>query len=476
MRYATGVLLSVMLLLLLYGSVQAQRFPSIPTIPAADSLFQRGLNLYRAGNYREAARLFDQAAHAFPLHRHTTAALIMEGKALLGTGDYAGAACSFQELINRFPESRYATEAQRLLRIAEEYERRARELPLKLTRVGILLPLHPADIPFTQALFNGIYLATERYNAQAPNRPVQLIFRDSGQTPEQSKTAAQMLINQGAQIIIGPLYSEKALVAAEAAEAARIPLLVPLATQETLTRGKRYTFQVNPPLSIHARTMAQVAYRDFGVKQLAILADSGTVGASMASWFEETYSRLGGRVYFRKLLTAPHQWFALSSVVSSDSIRTAGTLYLPITGPQAPTIINGLLHSLVRMLVTPHILGSPSWHNLPDKKRLSQFSTAYTYPSWVDRTRTAVRQFQERYRKRYARQPDRRGLTYIGYDVATFLYRVLEPLPLTGELTSAIRSSAPYEGLALRIDFQQTPVNHGLFVLGYREGRIVRIR
>ena len=473
MRYTPGVLLSSLLLWLIALPVHAQRFPAIPTIPAADSLFQEALVAYQAKNYDLAAHLFDQVAHAFPLHRHTTAALIMGGKALLGKGDYEQAARFFEELINRFPESRYATEARRLLRIAREYARRARELPLRLTRVGILLPLHAADIPFTQALFNGIYLATEQYNAGAPNRPVQLIFRDSGQTPEQSKEQARHLIEQGVQVVIGPLYSEKALRAAEVAEAEHKPFLVPLATQEALARGKHYVFQVNPPLSMHARTMAEAAYKDFGIERLAILADSGTVGATMASWFEETYTRYGGEVYFHTLLTEPRQWFALSNVVSADSIRQAGTLYVPITGPEAPTLINGLIHSLVRMLVTPQILGSPSWHNLSNKRRLSQFSTTYTYPSWVDRTRTTVQRFQTLYQEHYARKPDRRGLAYIGYDVATFLYRVLDSLAPSDDLASALRRSPRYEGLALHIDFRNTSVNHGLFILGYREGNLV---
>ncbi|MEL7363002.1 MAG: outer membrane protein assembly factor BamD, partial [Bacteroidota bacterium] len=186
-----------------------------PTSAPAEASFERGLVRYEAGDYGAAATWFLQAATDYGYNAKTTAAYLMAGKAHYASGDFPAALGVFTTFVSQFPRSRYASEAQRLLEASVRGNRTEPSGPFHL---GIMLPVGERDRNFSQALFNGIRLAVDEFNAANPATPVRMVFRDSQGTGDGARVALGLLASQNAGAVIGPLYSAEALDAAEAAE------------------------------------------------------------------------------------------------------------------------------------------------------------------------------------------------------------------------------------------------------------------
>jgi hypothetical protein len=127
------------------------------------------------------------------------------------------------------------------------------------------------------------------------------------------------------------------------------------------------------------------------------------------------------------------------------------------------------------------VLGNSSWHNLTVKKEASRFTTTYANDFHVETKRPEAQRFVRRYRLLTGRTPgqlstpEERRLAYTGYDVARFLLRALAPTDL--RLRPAdLRSASLYEGLGMRIDFEDGNVNQAMFFHRYRNNRIERLR
>ena len=67
--------------------------------------------------------------------------------------------------------------------------------------------------------------------------------------------------------------------------------------------------------------------------------------------------------------------------------------------------------------------------------------------------------------------PDR--LAFAGYDIARMLLDVLGERRSEEALPDLLRRAAPYAGLGHRIDFGRGNANQAMFILGFRDGRLV---
>jgi branched-chain amino acid transport system substrate-binding protein len=110
-------------------------------------------------------------------------------------------------------------------------------------KIGLLLPLGGFDQ--TAAIAKGMKQAAEMalFEANLPN--VQLIVKDDKGSPEGAKAAAEEAIKDGAEIIIGPLFSRSVSGAAAAAGLANIPV-VSLSNDRQVLAANVYAFGFSP--------------------------------------------------------------------------------------------------------------------------------------------------------------------------------------------------------------------------------------
>lgn len=86
-------------------------FKNLWSSDTIDSLFYRGVEVYRKGRYAESLRILENLDRTFPQHSRITASLLMQGKALYKLGEFQRAREAFQELIQFYPQSGYVDDA-----------------------------------------------------------------------------------------------------------------------------------------------------------------------------------------------------------------------------------------------------------------------------------------------------------------------------------------------------------------------------
>lgn len=466
-------------LLMLAGRTPAAAQEAVPRIDDAELVFTQAVQAFDEGDYGMAYRRFRLVSTAYPLNRKTTASIVMAAKAQYREGQVAEAAALLEQFLRQFPTSGYRDEAQRTLALAREQLGGTRPVAQPLA-LGIVLPTSDDDLALTQALFNGIRLAVDEYNRnEGGRRPARMVFRNSNDEPAAARQAVGDVVRQGARAIIGPLYSEEAAAAAEAAEAAGVVLLAPLANDEAVARGRRYVFQANPAIPMRGRIMARFAVQELGVRSFGVAAMRGnSISERMAEGFQIEAKQLGARVDFSCLLGESSAWSQLAAQLGPEALAQVEALYLPLSGTSAPSLIRSALGSLARADVQLRLLGDAEWHDLPIAPQASRFGTVYANDFYVDADDPAVRAFKQHYQDLTGRSLDRlsfteRRLAYTGYDVARFL---LAQMAKGGAVAEAINAAPRYQGLGIRLDFSEGNVNTAMYFHRYDAAGDVLIR
>ena len=449
--------------------------PDVPEIEDAERMFEDALEAFEQGEYAMAGRLFGIVRSAYDLHRKTTAALLMEAKVLYREGRFEEAVERARFLESEFPLSSYIEAARQLREMAEEGLERGIPLPRDL---GILLPLDGSDAPLAQALFTGVRIAVDEHNEQHPDRPVRMIFRNTGVDSARAAGSVEELALLGVQAIIGPLYSSEAIASAGAAERAGVVLVAPLATDESVSNGKRYVFQANPTIVMRGRLMARFAARSLRLDDFGVIAERDRDGISerMAQGFLEEAALERRTVQYDTLLVSQTAWNRLSETLARDTILSASAVYMPIVSGESVARIDAAMRSFESMGLGERIriLGNGDWRFAPNAMRASRYATTYADDFYVARDDSSVQAFAERYRELSDAEPEGR-LAITGYDVARFL------LPLLVDdseeaLADRVRTAPLREGLGTRIDFEGGNVNTAMFWFRYQDGAVRRLR
>ncbi|MDX1419366.1 MAG: penicillin-binding protein activator [Rubricoccaceae bacterium] len=438
-------------------------------VPAAETAFENGLRAYVEGAYAEAERLFLRAAEDFGYNARTTAALVMAGKAAYAEGAFDRAAARLGDFAQRYPGSRYVAEAERVRGLALQGGPDGPAVPP--FDLGIVLPASGDAGYLAQALFNGVRLAVDEYNARGPRRPVRMVFRDTEGTDLGTRAAVDAAVQAGTDAIVGPLFSEEALAAAPAAEAAGVVLVAPLATDGAVSAGRRYVFQTNPTFAMRGRMMANAAAQRLGLDGAGTVAVRGSYGAEMADAFEGEWRRLGRTVVLSERLESDAAWRRLADRLPPERWFGVEGVYLPVSGNDAAENAADALRGLEALGLEGDVqaLGNTEWEGLDaSRPRASRFRTVFDQDFFVDEDAAAG--FVARYRALAGVGVDR--LALMGYDATRFL---LGLLGAPGETTLAeeIRRAPGYQGLAHRFDFGGGQVNRAFFLMGYRDGEAV---
>ena len=479
MRLSTFVLALVVALLVgRPAAAQEGGAAPVPRNEDAELVFDQALEAFEQGDYGMAYRRFRLVVQDYPLHRKTTAAMLMAGKALYRSGEFDQAIDVLGRLIEQYPSSSYLDEARRTRQFARQQLDHTEETR-EVTRLGVLLPPAEGDnTTRTQALFNGVRLAVDELN-EAGGGPVQMIYRSTGSSAAAARRAAEELVRQDVDAIVGPLFSEAAVAAGRVAEEAGVVMMAPLATDPAVSRNRQYVFQANPTIAMRGRQMARFVNSSLvTVDVVGVAAEEGNAASEqMAESFREAWRQGGKQLAFYKLVPGESGWRDLPNQLGSGNIQEVDAIYMPIVGSNATQLIGAALSGLEQVDERVRALGNSAWHDLPFKQQASLFNTTYARVFYVDDGED-VEQFRQRYRALAGNAPRRElveRLAFTGYDVARFLLTTLREQP-GRPLPEALRQRSLYQGIGIRLNFESGNVNEALYYLRYRNGQIRLLR
>ncbi|MEK7265357.1 MAG: penicillin-binding protein activator, partial [Pseudomonadota bacterium] len=156
-------------------------------------------------------------------------------------------------------------------------------------RVGLLLPFSGGS-EAVQKVASSMFDAAQLAAFEAGDDRFLIIPKDTRGTPEGAAAAARSALAEGAEIILGPLFSETVAAAAPVARAANVPLIAFSSDMQSAGEGV-YLLSFPPEIEI-ARVTEFAMLR--GKERFGLIAPANDYGQRVATAFNEVLALRGG--------------------------------------------------------------------------------------------------------------------------------------------------------------------------------------
>ena len=262
-------------------------------------------------------------------------------------------------------------------------------------RVALILPLSAQGNAGVAA--QSMKNAAEMAIAEFKNPDVQLLVKDDGGSPQGAQTAAQQAINEGAQIVLGPLFAQSVSAAAQVVRPRGVPMIAFSTDANVATRGV-YLLSFLPETDV-SRIVEFAVSR--GKRSFAAMVPDNAYGAVVEAAFQQAVARRGGRVVAleRYPLSPPAMQEPARRI--AQSATRADAIFIPDNADNVPQVVSALAAAGVN-LKRVQLLGTGLW----DEPRI--FSTQSLDGGWYAAPDPAgFRSFAQRYRGRYGQDPVR---------------------------------------------------------------------
>jgi branched-chain amino acid transport system substrate-binding protein len=322
-------------------------------------------------------------------------------------------------------------------------------------KIGAVTCLTGALSTFGVSSVQGAKLAVEEINAAGGTlgQPIQLIVEDNGSKAGETATIARKFISQDKVVaILGDLTSSATMEGAPLAQAAKIPLLTPSATNVAITKIGNYIFRscfIDP---FTGKIMAKFALDQLKAKQAIVMTDvkqDYSVGLTEAihQYFTQNGARISntlsyssGDTDFRTQLTG---------------VRMAhpDVVFLPGYYTEAALI---LLQAKQLGIKCPFVGGegwdSPALVQVAGKAADGNYYTDHFSAADPD---PRVQKFAQTYRAKYAALPD--ALAALWYDGALLLSQAVQRAGSTegAKIRDALAETRDFQGVTGRITIDE---------------------
>ncbi len=174
------------------------------------------------------------------------------------------------------------------------YDERRFVTPLHLqnaepVRVGLLLPFTGAT-EAVQQVASSMFDAAQLAAFEAGDDRFLIIPKDTRGTPEGAAAAARSALADGAEIILGPLFSEETAAAAVVARAASAPMIAFSSDVETAGEG---VYLLSFPPEIEVARVTDYAMKN-GRERFGLLAPANEYGQRVSTAFSKELAIRGG--------------------------------------------------------------------------------------------------------------------------------------------------------------------------------------
>lgn len=272
-------------------------------------------------------------------------------------------------------------------------------------RVALILPLTQASGPSVvgTSLRNGAELALQ----ESGGNDITILVKDDGSNPEGAKAATQAAIGEGAEIIIGPLFSSSVREAGRLARASGRPVIGFSTDTTTASRGVYLlSFLVENDVD---RVVDFAAAR--GKKSFAAMVPETEYGNVALAAFQQAAARKGIRVQAIERYTAGGAPAAAQKIAALGEQIDA--LFVPDQAENMPATARALAGAGINPLKL-QLLGTGLWNDARVTK------TAEMQGAWFAAPETAgFAAFAQKYRAKFGSDPTR--LATLSYDAVSLI-------------------------------------------------------
>jgi branched-chain amino acid transport system substrate-binding protein len=340
-------------------------------------------------------------------------------------------------------------------------------------KIGEVNPITGAIGRYGTSCHQGVQLAIDQVNSGGGvlGKKIALLTEDNQSQAGQTSTIVRKFVTQDKVVaIIGDLTSSATLEGGPIAQAAKIPMVTPLATNPKVTEIGDYIFRVCFIDEFQGRVMARFALENMKSKKAAILTDTKQdYSVGLSGFFRETFVNDGGSVVREQSYSSSDTVFRAQ--LTSIQAARPDVVFLPGYYPEV-----GIILKQARQLgITVPFIGCEAW----DSPTLLQVAGKAADGCYFSNQFSAgdpspvVQKFGKVYREKFGTLPD--NFAALGYDAANVILDAIKRANSTDSaaIRDAIAQTKGFPGVsgAITIDAQRNASKPAV-ILAIREQQV----
>jgi branched-chain amino acid transport system substrate-binding protein len=319
-------------------------------------------------------------------------------------------------------------------------------------KAALLLPLSaPGNAGVAgQAMRNAAEMALAEFNG--PN--VQLLVKDDGGTADSARLGAQQALDEGAEIILGPLFAQSVSYVGQVARPRSVPVIA-FSTDANVASSGVYLLSFLPESDVDR--IVQYA-TSTGKHSFAALIPDNPYGVVVEAAFKQAVARRNSKIV--ALERYPHDKNAMAGPIRNIGQASAGAdaLFIPDGGDAVPDVVQGMIAAGINTKRL-QLLGTGLW----DDPRIYAMPALdggwFAAPDGV-----GYRNFSGRYRERYKQDPVRTAT--LAYDAVALIAALVKTQGPQRFSTEVLTNPSGFSGIDGLFRFRSDGTNErGLAVL-----------
>jgi ABC-type branched-subunit amino acid transport system substrate-binding protein len=318
-------------------------------------------------------------------------------------------------------------------------------------KAGLILPMTASGNAgvAAQSMKNAAELALAEFNA--PN--VQLLVKDDGGTAQGAQQAAQQALEEGSEIILGPLFAHSVGAVGQAARARGVPVIAFSTDVNVASRGV-YLLSFLPESDV-ARIVQYSAAN--GKRSFVALVPDNAYGSVIEAAFKQAVARRGGRIVALERYPADQSGLQNPVRTAAQAASRADSVFIPDANT-APAVAQALAASGISSGKI-QLLGTGTWED----QRI--FGDGALQGAWyVGSDPNGFRGFAGRYRAKYGQEPARTAT--LAYDAVALVAALVKTQGAQRFTEQVLTNSSGFAGIDGLFRFRADGTNErGLAVL-----------
>jgi len=319
-------------------------------------------------------------------------------------------------------------------------------------RVALILPLTAAGNAgvAAQSMKNAAEMALGEFR----NSEIQLLVKDDAGTPQGAQLAAQQALDEGAEIIIGPLFAQAVSAVGGVARPRGIPIIAFSTDASVAARGV-YLLSFLPETDVRRIVGYQISR---GKRSFAALLPESAYGAVVQAAFQQEVAQRNGRVLALQQYPIDPSRIAGPVQQVAQVARRVDSIFIPDSADAVPQVVRQLAASGVD-LRRVQLLGTGLWDDprIFSDKQLE--GGLYAAPD-----SSGFRKFSARYRGRYGQDPVRTAT--LAYDAVALIIALTKTQGAQRFSESVLTNSSGFSGIDGVFRFRSDGTNErGLAVM-----------
>jgi branched-chain amino acid transport system substrate-binding protein len=319
-------------------------------------------------------------------------------------------------------------------------------------KVALILPFSGSGnaAVAAQSMRNAAEMALAEFN----NPDLQLLVKDDAGSAPGAQQAAQQALDEGSEIILGPLFALTVGPVGQLARSRNVPVIAFSTDANVATRGV-YLLSFLPESDVERIIGYAVSQNK---RSFAALVPDNAYGTVVEGAFKQAVGRRNGRVVaFEHYPLDRAQIQGPARAIAQASSR-ADAIFIPDGADAVPTVVQALVGSGLDTKKT-QLLGTGLWEDA------QIFSTPALEGAWyAGPDSTGFRNFSARYRTRYGQDPVRTAT--LAYDAVALVAALIKTQGAQRFSEAVLTNPSGFTGIDGLVRFRQDGTNQrGLAVL-----------